>query len=114
MTCAKFDSLLCMALAGAALVWTTVSSHNYFHKRDNWQMYAFNLSMLNFTSWRISHSLSHHIYPNSYIDLELSMFEPLLCWVPNPYIKSKMMRYVSWITEPISYTIVFFLQISTR
>ncbi|KAI8118036.1 Cytochrome b5-related protein [Lucilia cuprina] len=114
MASAKYDSLIFMALAGAALVWTTVVSHNYFHKRDNWQMYAFNLSMMNFTAWRISHSLSHHIYPNSYIDLELSMFEPLLCWVPSPHIKSKMMRYVSWVTEPFAYMIAFFLQLLTR
>ena len=114
MACAKYDSLLFMALAGTALVWTTIISHNYFHKRDNWRMYAFNLSMMNFTAWRVSHALSHHIYPNSYNDMELSMFEPFLCWIPNPYIKSKLMRYVTWVTEPISYAIAFFLQITTR
>ncbi|KAM7351849.1 cytochrome b5-related protein-like [Cochliomyia hominivorax] len=114
MASAKFDCLACLALAGASLVWTVVSSHNYFHRRDNWHMYAFNLGMLNFASWRVSHSLSHHIYPNSYLDMELSMFEPLLCWIPNPFIKSKMMRYVSWITEPISYVLIFFLETIKR
>lgn len=114
MASAKFSSLLCLALAGTSLVWTIIVAHNYFHKRDNWQMYTFNLSMMNFSSWRVSHALSHHIYPNSYFDLELSMFEPFVCWVPNPHIKSLMMRYVSWITEPITYMIAFFLQMITR
>uniref|UniRef100_T1P9A8 Cytochrome b5-related protein n=1 Tax=Musca domestica TaxID=7370 RepID=T1P9A8_MUSDO len=111
---ARLNSLLFLALAGTALVWTCVTAHNYFHRRDNWRMYTFNLSMLNFCSWRVSHAMSHHIYPNSYLDLELSMFEPLLCWIPNPHIKSMMMRYVSWITEPFAYAIAFFLQMATR
>lgn len=114
MASAKFNSLIFMALAGTALCWTTIVAHNYFHRRDNWQMYTFNLCMMNFCSWRVSHAMSHHIYPNSYFDLELSMFEPFLCWVPNPYIKSLMMRYISWITEPITYMIAFFLQSVTR
>lgn len=111
---AKYDSLLALILAGVALVWTVIVGHNYFHRRDNWQMYTFNLAMLNFCSWRISHALSHHIYPNSFFDLELSMFEPFLCWIPNPHIKSKVLRYVSWVTEPLTYCIAFFLQMGTR
>lgn len=111
---ARLNSLLFLALAGTALCWTTIVSHNYFHRRDNWRMYTFNLSMMNFCSWRISHALSHHIYPNSYFDLELSMFEPLVCWIPNPYIKSKMMRYLSIVTEPLTYCIAFPLQKTTR
>ncbi|XP_036343648.1 cytochrome b5-related protein-like [Rhagoletis pomonella] len=111
---ARLHSLLFLALAGTALCWTVIVAHNYFHRRDNWRMYTFNLCLMNFCSWRISHALSHHIYPNSYFDLELSMVEPLLCWVPNPYIKSKLMRYLSIVTEPITYAIVFPLQMATR
>ncbi|XP_004524738.1 cytochrome b5-related protein isoform X1 [Ceratitis capitata] len=111
---ARLNSLVCLALAGTALCWTTIVSHNYFHRRDNWRMYAFNLSLMNFCSWRVSHALSHHIYPNSYFDLELSMFEPYFCWVPNPHIKSKLMRYLSIITEPVFYALAFPLQKITR
>ncbi|KAL7741076.1 hypothetical protein ACLKA6_018113 [Drosophila palustris] len=111
---AKYDSLLALIMAGMALCWTVIAAHNYFHRRDNWQMYTFNLGMMNFCSWRISHALSHHIYPNSYFDLELSMFEPFLCWIPNPHIKNQAMRYVSWVTEPLVYVIAFFLQMGMR
>lgn len=114
IACVKYDSLLVLALAGVALVWTAIVSHNYLHRRDNWQMYTMNLSLMNFCSWRFSHVLSHHIYPNSYQDLELSMYEPLLCWVPNPRIKSKALRYMSWVTEPVAYAISVFLQVGTR
>ncbi|XP_039952268.1 cytochrome b5-related protein isoform X2 [Bactrocera neohumeralis] len=87
---ARLNSILCLALAGTALCWTTIVAHNYFHRRDNWRMYTFNMN------------------------LELSMFEPLVCWIPNPYIKSKMMRYLSIITEPLTYCIAFPLQKATR
>ncbi|XP_062142200.1 cytochrome b5-related protein [Drosophila sulfurigaster albostrigata] len=110
----KYHSLLALVLAGVALCWTVIVSHNYFHRRDNWQMYTFNLGLMNFCAWRISHAMSHHIYPNSYYDLELSMFEPLLCWVPNPHIKSKALRYISLITEPLAYAVAFFIQVLTR
>ncbi|XP_067622953.1 cytochrome b5-related protein [Eurosta solidaginis] len=110
----RLNSLICLGLASTALCWTTVIAHNYFHRRDNWRMYTFNLSLMNFCAWRISHVFSHHSYPNSYLDLELSMFEPLVCWIPNPHIKSKLKRYLSIAMEPISYCITFPSQIATR
>ncbi|XP_034474536.1 cytochrome b5-related protein-like [Drosophila innubila] len=110
----KYNSLLALILASVALCWTVNVAHNYFHRRDNWQMYTFNLAMLNFCSWRIAHSMSHHIYPNTFYDLELTMFEPFFCWIPSPYMKSKTMRYLSWILEPFVYPIALFLQMATR
>ncbi|XP_075150024.1 cytochrome b5-related [Haematobia irritans] len=114
MASVRYNSWLYTILAGTFMCWTVIVAHNYFHRRDNWRMYTFNLSMMNFSDWRISHALSHHIYPNSFLDLELSMFEPFLCWIPNPHIKSQCMRYISWIVEPIVYTITMFLQMGTR
>ncbi|XP_037928359.1 cytochrome b5-related protein [Teleopsis dalmanni] len=111
---AKAGNIIFTGLASLSLCWLVISAHNYFHRRDNWRMYTFNLSMMNFTAWRVSHALSHHIYPNSFYDLELSMFEPFLCWIPNPYIKNLAMRYVSWVTEPIVYLVAFPIQMITR
>lgn len=110
----KYNSVLAVVLSGLTLCWTVNAAHNYFHRRDNWQMYTFNLGFLNFASWRISHSMSHHMYPNTYLDIELNMFEPFLCYIPHPEMKSKVMRYVSCITEPFVYAIALFLQMGTR
>ncbi|TMW40425.1 hypothetical protein DOY81_014494, partial [Sarcophaga bullata] len=77
-------------LTALSLSWLSISAHNYFHQRDNWQMYTFNLTLLNFAEWRISHAMSHHVYTNSLYDLEVSLFEPFLCWVPNEHFSSKI------------------------
>ncbi|GAB0086964.1 Cytochrome b5-related protein [Sergentomyia squamirostris] len=101
------QSYIVGALAGTILTLAAVSSHNYFHRRNNWRMYIFNLCFMNYKEWRISHALSHHLYPNSLHDLEISLGEPFLCWLPDPKIKNIVQRYVSWIYGPIIYSFIF-------
>ncbi|KAH8378431.1 hypothetical protein KR093_011331 [Drosophila rubida] len=108
------DSWVLSAFAGLALCWLATSSHNYFHQRDNWRMYCFNLSLMNFNCWRISHALSHHVYPNSLHDLEMSLFEPFLCFVPGKHYASRLHRIVSVLISPIIWTILCFMQILQR
>ncbi|XP_061391271.1 cytochrome b5-related protein-like [Musca vetustissima] len=93
--------------AALSLAWVSISAHNYFHQRDNWQMYTFNLTLMNFNEWRISHALSHHVYTNSLHDLEMSLFEPFLCWIPNPHIASMGRRIISVIIQPVFYAMIF-------
>ncbi|XP_017014055.2 cytochrome b5-related protein [Drosophila takahashii] len=101
------DSLVLQSVAGLALCWVATSTHNYFHQRDNWRMYTFNLTMMNFRNWRISHALSHHVYANSLHDLEMSMFEPFLCWIPDRHYASKTQRWISVIISPVVYVVLF-------
>lgn len=70
-------------------------------------MYYFNLTFLSFREWRITHSMSHHLYPNSLHDLEVTMFEPFLCWVTNSETKNLFQRYASWLYAPIIYTLLY-------
>jgi Fatty acid desaturase len=58
----------------------TNTSHNFLHQKDNWRMYLFNLSGLNYREWRVSHVLSHHMYSNTLHDYELYQFEPFIQW----------------------------------
>lgn len=102
-----------MIFAGLCMCYTVISAHNFFHRRDNFRMYYFNLSFFNFKEWRISHSMSHHLYPNSLHDLEVALFEPLLCWIPSP-MKTVGQRYISWIYSPVIYTFVCLDQIIKR
>lgn len=102
-----------MIISGVLMCYTIIAAHNFFHRRDNIRMYYFNLSFYNFREWRISHSMSHHLYPNSLHDLEVTMFEPLLCWVPSP-MKNYAQRYVSWLYSPIIYTFICFDQLMKR
>ncbi|XP_055706560.1 cytochrome b5-related protein-like isoform X2 [Phlebotomus papatasi] len=101
-------SYLVGSFAGIILTFSVISAHNYFHRRNNWRMYIFNLSFMNFKEWRISHALSHHLYTNSLHDLEISVAEPFLCWIPNPKVKNTIQRYVSWIYGPVIYALLYF------
>lgn len=64
--------------ASLSLAWLVIASHNYIHRKDNWRMYLFNFGLWSYRDFRISHVLSHHVYPNTLMDLEISAFEPLL------------------------------------
>lgn len=108
------SSLIWVLLAGLALCWLGVSAHNYFHQKDNWQMYTFNMTLMNFTEWRISHALSHHLYPNSLLDLEMALFEPMLCWIPHKHYASRIQRVISLIIQPITYSMIFPVQFIIR
>ncbi|CAH0725209.1 unnamed protein product, partial [Brenthis ino] len=60
----------------------TVCSHNYLHRADSWRMYLYNISGFSYADWRISHAMSHHLHTNTANDLELSMLEPFLQYLP--------------------------------
>lgn len=108
---AKNDSLLLAGLMGMFLTWTVISSHNFFHQKDNWRMKLFNLSMMSYREWRISHGLSHHIYPNTLHDVEMSFFEPFLPWLPSQNVKPKgIFKYFSWAITPIVYGVIYFAE----
>ena len=36
-----------------------------FIKRDTWRRYYFDMAALGSSRWRISHAISHHLYPNT-------------------------------------------------
>lgn len=110
---AKFDNKYLILLSGLCMCYTVISAHNFFHRRDNFRMLYFNLSFFNYREWRISHAMSHHLFPNSLHDLEITLFEPLLCWIPSP-VKTIGQRFVSWIYSPIIYTFVCLDQLVKR
>lgn len=100
----KDNNIYLALLSGLFLLWMLVIAHNYFHQKNNWRMLCFNLSLLNYREWRVSHAMSHHLYTNSYYDLEISMFEPWLQWIPRP--KTTFQKIAAPIFSPIVWTIL--------
>ncbi|XP_075152428.1 cytochrome b5-related protein [Haematobia irritans] len=111
---ARYNNIIFEICAALCMAWLSTAAHNYFHQRDNWQMYTFNFSLMNFNDWRISHAISHHVYTNSLYDLEMSMFEPFLCWVPNKHIASKARRMISVVIQPIIYAAIYVFHFAQR
>jgi hypothetical protein len=110
---ARWESFYIGAVAAVFLMWTTVISHNYLHMANNFRMYTMNLSLMSWRDWRVFHVLSHHMLPNSYHDLEVSLFEPHLKWIPYKD-KNFKDRYVSWIISPIVYLVNHFFAFLMR
>ncbi|CAH1399643.1 unnamed protein product [Nezara viridula] len=57
--------------------------------------------------WRISHAMSHHLYPNSLHDLEITMVEPWFQYLPRPD-KPFTARFLSLIYFPLAYAVIFY------
>ncbi|XP_076163345.1 cytochrome b5-related [Ptiloglossa arizonensis] len=109
----SMQSYLIIVAAGIFLAWTTIIAHNYFHMRDNFRMYYFDLSTMSSKEWRISHVMSHHMYPNTYWDYEIYMAEPFLQWYP--YKNKSMVRsFISQLISPIVWALTFHLQMIKR
>ncbi|CAK1546131.1 unnamed protein product [Leptosia nina] len=74
--------MLAYLSASLSLAWILVAAHNYIHKATNFRMYYFNLALWSYRDFRVSHVLSHHLYTNTLMDLEVSGFEPIIFWNP--------------------------------
>ncbi|PSN40733.1 Cytochrome b5-related protein [Blattella germanica] len=110
---ARYSSYFIGALSGYFLALTIIAAHNFFHQKDNFRMYYFDLSLMSSRDWRISHALSHHIYTNSVMDLELSLFEPVFQFLPDP-AKPAWARYGPLFYAPLIYSIMYMVEFFTR
>ncbi|XP_011307348.1 cytochrome b5-related protein isoform X1 [Fopius arisanus] len=106
------QSRLALIIAGTNLAFTTISAHNYFHMRDNFRMYYWDISMMSSREWRITHAMSHHMYPNTIWDYEISSFEPILQYLPS--IAAPIARNTAWLYSPVIYFIGFYTQAVRR
>ncbi|XP_066262216.1 cytochrome b5-related protein [Euwallacea similis] len=103
-----FQSFLVGTVAGVFLALLAVAAHNFFHQRDNFRRFYFDFSMLSSTEWRISHVFSHHMYTNTVSDMEISLVEPFLQYLPGQ--KNLLFRYGSWVYSPVLYGLIFISQ----
>lgn len=110
----RFQSTPIAILCGLFLTWTGVCGHNYLHQRDNYRMIYFNIVFMSYRDWRVSHVLSHHLFPNSLLDFELLMVEPFMVWVPSKTAKNWIQRYVSYVYAPILYCFLFLYLFSMK
>lgn len=110
----RWRSFVALLVPGVTAAWTIIAAHNFFHRADNWHMLYFNIGFFSYREWRISHSMSHHLYPNSLHDLEVTLFQPFLCWLTDARAKNLLQRYASWAYGPVVYALLFFDQFVKR
>ncbi|KAL7029783.1 hypothetical protein ACKWTF_006363 [Chironomus riparius] len=100
-------------IAGLLLEWLVSMSHNFLHKADNWRMYTGNLSMAATRDMRTFHILSHHMYPNTYADLETTFFDPHFKWIPAE-VKDLQYKIQSIAVHVNIHTLYFFNMLRMR
>ncbi|XP_069700263.1 cytochrome b5-related protein-like isoform X4 [Periplaneta americana] len=100
-------------LAGFLMTLTVMGAHNFLHLRNNVRMYYFDISFMSCRDWRISHALSHHMFPNTLLDIELCFNEKIFQWLPLKN-KSWCLRYGSWFYGPVFYAGLYFLSYLQR
>ena len=79
--------------------------------KDTFRMYYFDISLWSSKEWRISHCLSHHLYPNTIWDMEMYSFEPVFNWMSG---KNKPMSFFSIIISPAVWSLIFIGQAIKR
>lgn len=102
-----YENYLLAIIAGCFLAFTSIASHNYIHKKDNFRMYYMNLSLMDYREWRVTHALSHHLYTNTINDLEITAFEPIVPFLPTE--KSSKTKILSCLYVPLLMASVFHL-----
>lgn len=106
---------VCIVLAAVALTLLTNSAHNYLHQADNVRMYYFNLSGLSCSEWRVSHAMSHHMFTNTLLDMETTMLDPMLVFLPaSAAVKSTVTRFAQWLYGPLVYVLFFAITVFGR
>lgn len=90
-----------------------ICAHNFFHQRDNWRMYYYDLSLHSSYEWRVTHALSHHLHTNTANDIEISSLEPFWEFLPKPN-KKFIQRYAGFIYEQAFIAVVYFMEMSQR
>nr|XP_022905146.1 cytochrome b5-related protein-like [Onthophagus taurus] len=103
--CLLKESYLLGAISGLVLTLTSIAAHNFFHQKDNFRRFYFDLTTMSSRSWRISHALSHHLYTNTVYDFEISALEPFFQYLTMK--KNITVRYLSWIYTPIVYGLLY-------
>lgn len=101
---AIWNSFVFGTISGIFLSLLANAAHNFFHQKDNFRMYYFDLTTMHSRDWRISHAMSHHLYTNTVGDLEISMFEPFYNYLPG---KKSKLKYLQWIIAPGIYALIF-------
>jgi hypothetical protein len=99
-------SAVLTVFAGAILMLLVIMSHNFFHQRDTWRRFTFDLSFFSSHEWRMFHVFTHHTYPNTHLDFEVVALEPFALYLA---YGSKKTDFVRRLLMPVYLQVLFLL-----
>lgn len=109
---ARVTMLLLCAVSGLLLALLMMCAHNFFHQRDNWRMFAFDAGPYSSYEWRISHVYSHHAFPNTLNDFEVSAPEKILQFLPTADKTGALFLIRTVFAYVVVYGLIFFMGVS--
>ena len=59
--------------------------------------FIFDFTIFSHRNWRISHALSHHLFPNLDLDMEASALEPYLSFMRNQQSNRRYFVFMYWL-----------------
>lgn len=110
---ARTESWMAIAVTVLFVAWAFFIGHNFLHQKHSWRRIMINFSLLSFREIRISHVFSHHVYTNTFNDLETILTEPMFTWLPVE-TKTFAQRYLSWIYSWFAFAVAPFLLLTQR
>lgn len=110
---AKHESIGFAALAGLMFGFVINCGHNFVHMKDMWRNYYYYFTGFSVREWRISHCLSHHLYPNTLKDLEVWLFEPFFQFLPSKN-KPTWARFGPLLYSPVIWALAPYFQIFNK
>lgn len=110
----RYHNYVFAGIAALLYTWAGVCGHNFLHQKENYRSKYLSLIFLSYRDWRITHVLSHHMFPNSYLDVETMLFEPLFIWTPKSQYKNLIQRFGSWFYGPVIFFFVYTLEFGKK
>eukprot|EP00050_Salpingoeca_kvevrii_P019209 m.83639 g.83639 ORF g.83639 m.83639 type:complete len:535 (+) comp8308_c0_seq2:138-1742(+) len=102
---AKTGSLFFSFLIGILLHGMIGIGHNFFHQSNKylWR-YCFDCTLFSHHTWRTTHAISHHLYPNTEIDIEVTALEPFMKFLDS---QPKNSRFVALVMPFMAFAVAF-------
>mmetsp|Transcript_22344 Transcript_22344/g.32551 ORF Transcript_22344/g.32551 Transcript_22344/m.32551 type:complete len:480 (+) Transcript_22344:65-1504(+) len=104
---------LCSVASGFFLSLLAMCSHNFYHQKNSWRNYCFDLSIPSSHEWRVTHCYSHHTYPNTAYDFEVSSAVNVMNFYPVEHL-TKVPGLRSIITMQIVFLLGFISMLIRR
>ncbi|CAG0882813.1 unnamed protein product [Cyprideis torosa] len=103
--CGTYSTWSIALSAGVAMTFLVLSSHNFVHQKINFRSIYMDFSVFGSLNWRLQHCLSHHVFPNTIQDVEVTGIIPLLDFLTRP--KNLFQKYLYPLTITVVTPLIF-------
>jgi hypothetical protein len=75
------NRIIFSSIGGFSLMGIFGVAHNFIHHKENLFSNLIKFTGFSFNDFQIMHCLSHHPFPNTELDMEITALQPLVYWI---------------------------------